>query len=135
MPRSRSRREPWEERFRRPGPKGVTEIVGTVGPAGADAVSTGRGWELEFTLRPWRRDPPPGFPPAPGEDPPPPVDRSEQTTPLVVRGPVGPDELDRLRSLASPGAVVRIAAAIAGEEEPWARLEEVMGAEPDEKPA
>ena len=109
-----------------------------VGPGGAEAVSTGRGWELEFTLNPWRRDPPPKPRPAAevaagseaGEDPAAaPVDRSPQSTPLVVRGPVGPADLDRLRALAAPGATVRIAAAVAGEAEPWGRLEEVLGRE------
>ena len=108
-----------------------------VGPGGAEAVSTGRGWELEFTLTPWRRDPPPKPRPAAelaaaGDDEDPaaaPVDRSVQTAPLVVRGPVGPADLDRLRAVAAPGATVRIAAAVAGDEEPWGRLEEVLGRE------
>ena len=105
-----------------------------VGPGGAEAVSTGRGWELEFTLNPWRRDPPPKPRPAAeveagDEAATVPVDRSLQHAPLVVRGPVGPADLDRLRAVAAPGATVRIAAAIAGDEEPWGRLEEVLGRE------
>ena len=106
-------------------------MVGTVGPSGADAVSTGRGWELEFTLNPWRRDPPAVFAAVRAEngDGPVHVDRSVRTTPLVVRGPVGPDDLDRLRALAAPGATLRIAAAVVGDEEPWGRLEEVLGRE------
>ena len=112
-------------------------MVGVVGPSGAEAVSTGRGWELEFTLNPWRRDPPPEPRPAaevaadaPGDDPAAaPVDRATHRTPLVVRGPVGPADLDRLRDLAAPGATVRIAAAVGGDEEPWGRLEEVLGRE------
>ena len=115
-------------RRRRPG--AVTEVVGTLSPPGPVGVSTGRGWEVELSLCPWRFAPPPGVP-LPGgafggsTDP-----GVAQPAPLTVRGPVTAGRLDELRATLPAGATVRVAGAVAGTDRPTLRLEEVVAVEP-----
>ena len=135
---------------RRPPAGSVVELLGVVGPGGARGVSTGRGWELELTVAPWRPAPPAGPLPdttataagaaagaADGgvslRDP-----EAVRTGPLRVRGPVAPEEVESLVADLTPGRTVRVAAAVVrpephGDEPPaapWARLDEIVGVEP-----
>ncbi|NNJ28156.1 hypothetical protein LzC2_42670 [Planctomycetes bacterium LzC2] len=111
----------------------MVELLGVVTDAGAAGISTGKGWELEFTLAPWR----PAPPAKPIADPPEnPLRDAENVRPepLRVRGAVIPEELDGLVADLAPGRTVRVAAALSDPSlqgvDVWAKLDEVIGVEP-----
>ncbi|QDT14859.1 hypothetical protein [Alienimonas californiensis] len=116
----------------------MVELLGVVNDAGATGISTGKGWELEFTLSPWRPAPPAKPIADPPENPLRDAD-NVQAEPLRVRGPVVPEQLDGLVADLAPGRTVRVAAALSdpakvgatGEGTAvWAKLDEVIGVEP-----
>ena len=111
----------------------MVELLGVVGPAGAAGISTGKGWELEFVLFPWR----PAPPAKPIADPPANPLRDAENVhadALRVRGPIAPEQLDGLVADLAPGRTVRVAAALSDPTlegaEVWAKLDEVIGVEP-----
>ena len=111
----------------------MVELLGVVTDAGASGISTGKGWELEFALAPWR----PAPPAQPIADPPENPLRDAANVrpgPLRVRGPVIPEQLDGLAADLAPGRTVRVAAALSDptleHADVWARLDEVIGVEP-----
>ncbi|MFH5803910.1 hypothetical protein [Alienimonas sp. DA493] len=116
----------------------MVELLGVVGDAGATGISTGKGWELEFTLNPWRPAPPARPIADPPENPLRDAD-NVQGAPLRVRGPVVPEQLDGLVADLAPGRTVRVAAALSDPAkveamsdgaDVWAKLDEVIGVEP-----
>ncbi len=111
----------------------MVELLGVVTGAGAAGISTGKGWELEFALSPWR----PAPPAKPIADPPEnPLRDADRVCPgpLRVRGPVIPEQLDGLVADLAVGRTVRVAAALSDPKlagiDLWAKLDEVIGVEP-----
>ncbi|MEM9702659.1 MAG: hypothetical protein AAF907_09465 [Planctomycetota bacterium] len=120
-------------RTKRPLAGTVVELLGVVTEAGATGISTGKGWELEVFLAPWR----PAPPARPVSDPPknPLRDAANvRTTPLRIRGPIRPEDVEALTADLSPGRTVRVAAALSDPTlagpDVWAKLDEVIGVEP-----